>query len=46
MLKIKITQAIVYAVQSNDLRLRGHAQMMNFPLIKRIYNKNIGLTQP
>ena len=46
MLKIKIIYAIVYAIRSNDLRLRSHAQMMNFPLIKRIYNKNIGLTQP
>ena len=46
MLKIKITQAIVYAVQLKDLRLRGYAQMMNFPLIKKIYNKNFGFTQP
>ena len=43
MLKIKLTQTIVYAVRSNDLRLRGHAQMMNFSLIKRIYNRNLDL---
>ena len=45
-LKVKITHAIVYAVRSNDLRLQGHTQMLNFSLIEKCLQLNLGLTQP